>query len=183
MEPSIHDRHPLRTFFRESLHDSLSRRIGLKACDDLEGYLTELLVAFLHNERIFALRDADGRRIESLPEMLAEGDVRLNADSFAREREVHRHVGDFLLFWSGLFPEMLTRLHGFLSDEPEVEAARQGSFSYGIVSSFDHAPYTEEAPIFLRLSHEFEACQYGLKLLRASFEGFQRQGWSDGFPA
>lgn len=177
------DPHPLRTYFRESVHQSLHDQIGLRDCDDLENYLTDMLVEFLHHEKIFAIQNAEGQRVESFAEMMAQGDVRLYADSFERERQVHRHIGDFLLFWSGLFPEMLQKLRGFASTAYEEEAMRQGSYSYGVVSSFDHAPYSLEAITFAKLSREFPACLYGLRLMRASFDGFKRQGWSDGFQA
>lgn len=178
MERKISESHPLRTYFRESVHHAVHDRIGLTECDDVEEYVVDLLVEFLHDERIFAIRDSRGRRVETVAEMLAEADVRLNADSFQREREVHRHIGDFLLFCSGLFPEMLRSLRGFPLGSPEKEAARQGSFSYAVVSSFDHAPYAVEAPTFRRLSDEFAAVQEALLLLRASFQGLRRQpGW------
>lgn len=170
------DRNPLRAYFLEVLHDSFDRKLGVPEPEDLEIYLAEMLTRFTHEERIFALRDAYGRRVTSLAEMLAEGDVRLNADSFDREREVHRHVGDFLLFWSGLFPEFLESVGASASDGL-LDAVRQGSESYYIVSSFNHAPYDREAPMFLRLSQEFEACRLGLGLVRASFEGFRRGGF------
>jgi hypothetical protein len=180
---SIDRNHPLWRYFRGSMKHAMSDKVGLSGHDDVEDYLTDMLVAFLHDEAIFAIRDAQGRRVESLAEMLAEGDVRLRAPNFDREREVHRHVGDFLLFWSGLFPEMLPKLRGFHSNSPEDEAVRQGRFSYGVVSSFDHAPYALEAPTFRVLSSDFEACQLSLRLLRASFDGFKLQGWDDGFRA
>jgi hypothetical protein len=183
MNHNIDPEHPLHLYFRELVHESLTHRVGLRDSEDVESYVAALLVSFMHNEKIFALKDPFGNRIESLSEMLAEGDILMNADSFEREREVHRHVGDFLLFWSGLFPEMLPRLPGFSSCEPEIEAMIQGSESYEIVSSFDHSPFDTEAPLFKKLSEEFPACQYGLKLMRASFDGFRRQGWVDGFEA
>lgn len=175
--------HPLWQYFRAAVHDSVADKIGMSGHDEVEDYLADLLVTFTHNEAIFRIRDNEGRRVESIAEMLAEGDVRAKAPNFDREREVHRHIGDFLLFWSGLFPEMLPQIRGFQSSEPQVEAVRQGQFSYRIVSSFDHAPYAIEAPTFKVLSEEFETFQYGLRLIRASFEGFRLQGWDDGFTA
>lgn len=173
----------IRSYFEELVANVYSKQLGLPGSSDIERYVVDLLVNFLHQEAIFGLRDQEGRRIESLAEMLVEGDVRFKAPNFDREREVHRHIGDFLLFWSSMFPEALHRVRGFSSANVEEEAVRQGRFSYGIVSAFDHAPYALEARLFKRLSDEFEACQYGLKLVRASFEGFRRQGWSDGFQA
>lgn len=173
----------LRAYFEALVHDVYGHKLGIAGSEAIEQYVVDLLVNFLHQEAIFGLRDVEGRRIESLAEMLAEGDVRFRAPNFDREREVHRHIGDFLLFWSSMFPEALHQVRGFSTSDVEGEAVRQGRFSYGIVSSFDHAPYALEARVFKRLSDDFEACQYGLKLVRASFEGFRLQGWSDGFQA
>jgi hypothetical protein len=182
MKRQPNDEHPIRAFFQEALHESLCHRLGMRDHEDIEIYLAELLAKFMHDEQIFAILDGQGRRVRSLPEMLAEGDVRLNADSFEREREVHRHIGDFLLFWSGLFPEFLGSV-GASAQDGLIDAVRQGRHSYYIVSSFDYAPFDMEAPTFRKLSEEFESCREGLSLMRASFEGFRRQGWKDGFEA
>jgi hypothetical protein len=115
--------------------------------------------------------------------MLVEADVRLNADSFDREREVHKHIGDFLLFWSGLYPEFLRKLKAPGSKDLFVDFDEQGKYSYHVVSTFDHDPYSAEAPIFRKLSAEFEQYKYGLSLVRASFSGFAAQGWLNGFEA
>ena len=55
-------------------------------------------------------RHAPGRRVEEVAEMLAEGDLLHRAQSVEREREVHRHVGNYTLFMAGIFPEFLHRL-------------------------------------------------------------------------
>lgn len=176
-----HHSNPLYGFFLESVRQALGANFGEADDPAVEAYLANLLTTFIHSEAIFGIRNMEGARIESISEMLAEGDVRMKAPNFDREREVHRHIGDFLLFWSGVFPEMLQQLHGFHTNQPESEAVRLGQFSYSIVSSFDHAPYGVEAPTFTRLAKDFEAYQHSLRLVRASFEGFRRQGWSDGF--
>lgn len=173
MDQHISDSHPLKILFRQAVHDALADRLGLREFEDVEAYLAHLLVTFLHNERIFAIRDAAGRPVRSIPEMLAEGDVRLNAGSFEREREVHHHVGDFLLFWSGLFPEALERA---LGGGATAEAIRQGKASYLIVSTFDYVPYDKVAPTFSRLSEAFEECREGLSLVRREFGGLMPGG-------
>lgn len=175
--------HPIRMYFAQALHQSLHERLGLREIDDVELYLADLLCSFLHNDRIFAIKDADGRPLEAIADMVAEGDVRLNADSFEREREVHKHIGDFLLFWTGLFPEFLDRVKAPGSKDSLIDVVRQGQFSYHIVSTFEHMPYGDEAPTFRKLSTDFEAYRIGLGLVRSSFDGFARQGWSGGFQA
>ena len=182
MKRDLSDQHPIRIFFRDAVHHSLSNRLGLRGIEDVEIYLAEMLAKFLHDEEIFSIRDSKGRRVRSLPEMLAEGDVRLNADSFERERQVHQHIGDFLLFWSGLFPEFLESV-GASAKDGLIDAIRQGQHSYYVVSSFDYAPFDMEAPTFKKLSEQFESCREGLSLMRASFEGFRLQGWKNGFEA
>jgi hypothetical protein len=183
MTRKISDNHPVRAYFVGALHESFHNRLGLSETEEVESYLVEMMIRFLHNDEIYAIRDSVGTPIESVVEMVEEGDVRLKADSFDREREVHRHIGDFLLFWSGLFPEFLGHLKAPDSLDALLNPTEQGKYSYHIVSTFEHDPYTAEAALFRKLSSEFEAYQMGLSYIRASFEGFRRQGWLDGFEA
>jgi hypothetical protein len=155
--------HPIRDLFAEALHRNLSVRLGLSD-EQVETYLTDLLIEFMHRDRIFAIRDAAGRRVESIAAMLAEGDVRLNAQSFEREREVHKHVGDYLLFCGGMFPELLE------AESNVIDIDRQGRESYFIASTFSHQPYQCEAPLLGKLSAEFPAYRYGLRLVRDSIQ-------------
>ena len=173
--------HPLFQFFRESLHATMED-VGLGNDVEVELYLASMLESFVHRDEIFAIRDADGRRIESVAEMMVEGDIRLNADSFAREREVHRHIGDCVLFWSGIFPQYLQHLKRPGRKHSLVDLVAQGRESYHIVSTFEHDPYGKEAPTFRKLSERFDQYQRGLLLIRASMEGLGNP-WSHGFDA
>lgn len=159
------DRKSLRHYFAQVLHEKLHDNLGVFGASDVENYLSELLERFLHFDHIYAIRDAQGQRVTTLAAMLAEGDIRLNATTFDREREVHRHVGDFLLFWTGMFPEYLQH-----SSEPLVEIEKQGSFSYYVVSTFEHDPYTNDAPTFRKLSEGFETFREGLGLVRSELK-------------
>jgi hypothetical protein len=135
----------------------------------VESYLVEMLVRFLHQDGIHAIRDATGRTVTSIPEMLAEGDIRLRADSFERERQVHRHIGDFLLFWSGMFPESMPAMVKQSGIDKILDPIGQGRMSYHVVSTFNYPPYEEEAQIFHKLSEGFEDYRYGLTLVRSEF--------------
>lgn len=101
--------HPLRLYFLEALHEALAAEVGLNPPAEVEGYLSSMLLKFLNFDGIFAIRNAQGMPVHSVVEMLAEGDIRQNADSFERERQVHQHIGDFLLFWSGFFQSFSRR--------------------------------------------------------------------------
>jgi hypothetical protein len=184
MNWEIGDSHPLRAFLSDAVDDSLNHRLGIDEGEDVKEYLVGMLVRFLHTDGIFDIRNAEGRRVESITEMLAEGDVRTNADSFEREREVHQHIGDFLLFWSGVFPEFLQYLKAPTSRDVLVNVVEQGRFSYHVASTFEYPPHEREAETFKKLSENFVAYQFGLRLVRSSFDGFARHtDWAGGFRA
>jgi len=127
-------------------------------------------VEFIHMDNIYRIRNVAGRRLEEVAEMLMEADVRLEAMSFSREREVHRHIGDYTLFWTGVYPEMLRYLRAITRKDHLIDYVRQGKQSYYIVSTFDLGDWRQDAPLFRRLSEEFETCMYGLNLVRAQWE-------------
>lgn len=181
MERAIDPKHPIRSFFSDALHRSLHQELGLPATEDVDAYIVDMLVKFMAWDGLFAVRDATGAPVKTVSGMLLEGDLRANAASFAREREVHRHIGDYLLFWSGLFPEFLTRLKDPTSPDSVIDVTEQARYSYHIVSTFEYPPYDAEAPLFRKLSTEFEAYQEGLRGVRASFEGLGP--WVNGFSA
>ena len=162
MEHNLDGDHPIHRVFQEALRASLFDTLGLKD-EAVEKYLEGMLVEFMHFDGIYRIRDASGRRVTSVSEMVEEGDVRLKATSFDREREVHKHLGDYLLFWSGMFPEELRNMP---IPDRVIDCEKQGKFSYYVVSTFDHKPYDQEAPIFERLSEEFELLREGLSLVR-----------------
>jgi len=133
-------------------------------------YLVEVLTEFTHMDNIFKIKNARGRRLEEVAEMLMEGDVLLNARSFQREREVHKHIGDFTLFWTGMYPEMLRFLRAPHRKDHLIDYVEQGKRSYYIASTFREGPYAQEWPILRRLSEEFEICSFGLNLVRQELD-------------
>lgn len=158
--------HPLREYFSQTLHLAFETELGWTDLDQVEAYLADMLTHFATFDGIYAIRNAEGKRVQSVVEMLAEGDVRQNADSFDREREVHRHIGDFLLFWSGLYPEHLNRSS---SNKALTDVIEQGRFSYHVVSTFEYGPYAEQAGVFRKLSTHFDEFRSSLYRIRASF--------------
>ena len=125
-------------------------------------YLTRLLTEFAHIDSLYRLRDLNGRPLQEVAEMLYYADVRLGAQSFYQEREVHRHIGDFTLFWTGVYPEALPRLRASLRKDHLIDYVKQGKESYRLVSLFDIGEWREEAPMFRRLSENFVVALQGL---------------------
>jgi hypothetical protein len=165
MKPIDND-HPLYQLFHEHVARSFDYTDGLLREPDVETYMTHLLLTFVHTDQIFAIKDRTGRQLHSVADMIAEGDIRLNADSFAREREVHKHIGDFILFWSGIYPEFLQQIKLKFGQDLICDYLRQGRESYYVVSTFDYAPYDREANTFRKLSIRFEEYALCLRHLR-----------------
>lgn len=157
---------PLYLLFRELVQDSLAKEAPGRAMDDVEAYVTDLLFQFLRTDRVYAIKDQAGRGLTSVYEMLAEGDVRLNADTFEREREVHKHIGDYILFWSGVNPDYLRRLKLDNGRDLVCDYSLQGRQSYHVVSTFDYRPYDQEAPTFRKMSDGFDDLAAALGRIR-----------------
>ena len=152
--------------FREMVQEAIAAELPGRAQEDVEDYVTKLLVQFVKTDQVFLIRDPFGKPLTSVYEMLGEADVLINADSFERERAVHKHIGDYILFWTGVNPDFLRRMK--LDDGRDLvcDYTRQGKTSYEVVSTFDYSPYEREAPVFRKLSEGFEGLSYALGHLR-----------------
>lgn len=124
---------------------------------ELMRYVADLLVEFVHVDNLYRLRDAQGRRLEHLVDMLLE----LREQGPADERETRKHIGDYTMFIVGLYPESLTRRRRAVS--PEYYIA-QGKESYLIVAEMDRSKPTET--LFRKLAEQFEYCVTALNLER-----------------
>src|SRR5690242_8483344 len=169
--------HPLRVLF--------SGLVARRCPDDpqIAAYIAGLLADFVHVDRLYRIRDARGKRLEQVGEMLIESNPLLSARSFDREREVRKHIGDFTLFLCGLFPEYVATLprRGLRLDSV-VDYVRAGKESYRVVASFDQFEYRREAPLFRRLAETFELRVFGLNLVKQDLEALrtaQYRGWRE----
>lgn len=133
-------------------------------------YLTDVLVRFTRLDAIFKIRDIEGRKLDEVADMLVEAEHR---ESTPR-REIHRHIGDFTLFWTGVYPEALKQLKHFDRKDMVVDYQAQGKRSYYIASTFDGEPYREQSAVLRRLSCQFEMCSEGLHHVRREWETLSR---------
>jgi hypothetical protein len=122
---------------------------------DLVRYVADLLVEFVHVDDLYRLRDAQGKRLEHLIDMLME----LQEQKPADERETRKHIGDYTLFIVGLYPESLAHRRRGVS--PEYYIA-QGKASYQIVAAMDRSKPT--AALFRKLAAQFEYCVTALNI-------------------
>jgi len=170
----ISQEHPLQRLFHELVREQFSRRAHVYDADIAE-YVSRVLVDFADVEHLYRIRNAQGRLLEDVAEMLVESNPLLNASSFDREREVRKHVGDFTLFFSGFFPELVASLPRvrWHSLDAVIDYVKAGKESYAVVAAFNLFEYRAEAPLFRRLSEQFEQCVFGLNLVKHEIEELQ----------
>jgi hypothetical protein len=159
--------HPLEPFFKQAVRNSYEGKLGLHD-PEVTGYVAHLLCEFIEAERLYSLRDAAGRPVQELTEMMRAADpVNGTAPSFDAERALRKHIGDYALFVAGMYPEAIGPGRRHRRNQPSLdELINAGKESYYIVSQFDLFEYEQEAPLFARLSDSFERCILGLTLVR-----------------
>lgn len=162
---TVGESHPLRRLFTRLCQRALIEQVRVGE-PGVARYLADLLTRFAHADNLYRVRDAAGRRLDDVGEMLLESDPRARAASFDREREVRRHIGDYTLFFLGLFPEYLHRHATTRIPDLFVDWARTGRESYRIVAAFNAGPYAREAPLFARLSDLYDFCVVGLNFVK-----------------
>jgi hypothetical protein len=170
----VPENHAVREFFQVLVEKHFHETLGLRD-QELSDYVSNLIGDFCETDELFKIRDTEGRPLTDVGEMLLAADpVYGPAPSFDRERQVRKHIGDFTLFFTGMFPESVNprrlrrqRLENF------VDFIKAGKESYYIVSKFEHFEYAKVAPLFARLSAEFERCVYGLNIIKNELEVMQ----------
>lgn len=168
--------HPLRELFSELVRRHFYSVAQIRN-QQVASYVSELLVDFTHANNLYKIRDARGRRLDDVGEMLLESNPLLEASSFDRERQVRKHVGDYCLFMTGMFPESISSARRLkqMRVDAFVDYARAGKESYAVVASFDQFEYRSEAPLYRQLSDRFELCVFGLNLVRQDIERLRQQ--------
>ncbi|MCP4589828.1 MAG: hypothetical protein GY842_03715 [bacterium] len=163
------ENHPLKRLFAGLVEDAFYAQMGV--CDpELVDYLAGLLAAFTHIDTVKNLPEADGAHLDQLALMLAASLEGEPASVFPREFSVHRHIGDYALFWSGLYPERLRLTCRPTWSDGVRDYVAQGKRSYAIASDLGDPDSAPPSRLLRRLSDEFEACVHGLGLVRRGWE-------------
>lgn len=137
-------------------------------------YLSDLLLRFVRIDSIHRVRRTTGEPITEVYSMLLEAQKRIGL----AKREVHRHIGDFTLFWSGVYPESLRRVRGQTSVDGFLDYCVQGKRAYAIAAEIENGKENPPADLLQRLSEQFDLCAYGLREIRREWE--EEQGDQQG---
>jgi hypothetical protein len=136
----------------------------------LVDYVAELLTRFVHSDAVFSIRNPRGRRLAGVADMVAEANARVGE----ARREAYRQIGDFTLFWTGVYPEALRRLQDPATKDHLVRYASEGKRSYYVASTIPSGSETPDSVVLHRLSSQFDLCAYGLGEVRREWE--RREG-------
>ena len=161
--------HVLRQFFHDVVAECYREHVSIHD-REVTSYIADLLTDFCISDRLYPIRDCDGRQVKEVGEMMIASDpVHGTAPSFGAEREIRKHIGDYALFCTGMYPESV---HKWRENENAnlYDMIRAGKESYFIVSKFDLFEYAAEAPLFGKLSESFESCMFGLNQVRGELE-------------
>src|SRR6201981_672090 len=170
----IPESHPLQQLFIELVGRHYAEEIGIRD-PQIVNYVAHLMAEFCDVEQLFKIRNQAGKPLTDVGEMLIESNpVYGPAPSFDRERQVRKHIGDYALFFTGMFPESINhfrlrkeRLESF------VDWMKAGKESYYIVSKFEFFEYAKVAPLFRRMAENFELLVNGLNQVRNDLEEIQ----------
>lgn len=166
-----HSTRVLERFFSGMSEYVFQTRLGV-ADTQLIDYISQLLLRFTRADLSQRVRAPNGQPATQIAAMLNEADHRLGE----AKREVHQHIGDYALFWSGLYPESL-RTETVEEKDQFIAYCSHGKRSYRIASEIEGKPSGAPSELLIRLSEQFELCAYGLREIRREWE---RPEGSDG---
>ncbi|MFQ5894925.1 MAG: hypothetical protein ACE5JJ_03790 [Nitrospinota bacterium] len=149
---SIPEGHPLRRYLGRLTCSSFDA-VGFRDREVVD-YVSRMLVDFVHVDNLFR-RSGRGRRLETVADFLEEF---LDPEGMP-ERELRRQMGDFCLFFTGLYPDTLEAR----SVSPGFYVS-QGKAAYRFVSEYD--AWRPTAATFRKLAEQFEWCVQALNLER-----------------
>ena len=163
---SSHTSTTLRRYFAGLAEYVFQAKLGV-ADPPLVDYVSRMLTRFVRSDAMHKVRNPIGQPLTQVTEMLVEANARIG---LAR-RDVHRHIGDFTLFWAGVYPETLRAMQAPEKKDHFIDYCSHGKRAYLIASGIqtDDA-HDAPADILERLSFDFDLCAYGLREVRREWE-------------
>jgi hypothetical protein len=165
----IPESHPLHRLFRGLTEFTFMSELGI-GDPPLVGYVANLLARFVPSTALWRIRDKYGQPLFQVTQMVAEAET---AADLQRRGECHRHVGDYTLFWTGVYPEALSKLQGADSADSLISYQQQGKRSYYVASTLSD---DDRGCVLRRLSEHFELYAFGLSRVRLELQKIEAEG-------
>jgi hypothetical protein len=144
----------LDRFFRGLAEHAFHGQLGV-VDPPLVEYVSTLLVRFLRAEGLRPLAAVDVVAGEDVTRMLATAPSDAAVDDY-------RQIGDYTLFWTGLYPEALRRVQ-------QLDYRLAGKRAYWIASTLEPEDAADERLLLERLSQEYDICVAGLAEVRRAW--------------
>lgn len=161
----------IERFFRGLAESIFQTKLGVVDVD-LVDYISDLMLRFTSTDAMYRVRTASGRPAVNVFDMLGEAEKRIG---LAR-REVHRHIGDFTLFWLGMYPESIRRMKSPTKVDSFLNYCDHGKRAYRIASQIEGGEDRPACEVLSHLSDRFEMCAYGLREVRREWEEGDERG-------
>lgn len=156
----------MQRYFAGLAESTFSTQLGIVDPPMID-YVSELLIRFVRNDTVHAFRSVTGQPMMTIAEMVSEASARLGD----AKRELHQHIGDFTLFWAGVYPEALRKPDVTASNDQFENYCAHGRRAYRIASCIETSREDAVNPDLLeRLSDRFDLCCYGLREVRRQWE-------------
>ena len=169
---AINPKDELRRLFGGIVEQTFIADVGICA-PSVTDYLAGLLAEFIHVDQIYRMHTVDGEAIREISRVQADADLGVAVDAAVRERLIQRYIGDFALFWTGLYPETLRPRRHFGVDRLR-EYVLQGKRGYELASELSCPDDIPPRMLLHELSLHFESCVQGLHLVRENWEQLSR---------
>lgn len=171
---SARDPADIDRFFRGLTEYAFHSRLGV-VDPPLVDYVSTLLVRFLRNDPGTQLPGMvpDAAAHPPTPATVPVTTLLVAAQEHAADEALaeYRQIGDYTLFWSGIYPEALQASRPAGGPDQLRDFRALGRRAYWLASTLEPGDAADERWLFERLAHEYDLCVEGL--------GEVRRAWSD----
>lgn len=153
------DPEDLERFFRGLAEHAFHGRLGV-VDPPLVEYVSDLLVRFIRND---PPGDSPERLSEERPgDVVVRMLAVVQRQPAGRAADDYRRIGDYTLFWSGLYPEAVRQ-------RQPIDFHATGKRAYRLAGALEPEKAVAERRLFERLSVEFDVCVAGLAEVRRAW--------------
>ena len=161
---SARDPSDLDRFFRGLTEHAFHGRLGI-VDPPLVDYVAELLVRFIRHDQLRVLPGSEPVACDAVSHMLAI--VQHEPPEVARDE--YRHIGDYTLFWSGVYPESLRRFQHPSQPDHLLDYREAGKQAYRLAAALEPEDAVETRHVLALLSEEYDSCIVGLGEVRRAW--------------
>jgi hypothetical protein len=161
---SARDPSDLERFFRGLTEHAFHGRLGI-VDPPLVDYMATLLVRFIRHDAIRSLPGPGPVVADDVVHMLAI--VQHEPPEVARGE--YRHIGDYTLFWSGIYPEAVRRFRHPSRLDHLLDYRSAGKQAYRLAAELEPEEAAESRHVLRSLSEEYDVCVAGLGEVRRAW--------------